>query len=126
MVQGRGFSLVESVAALTLLATTVTVLLSAQGKSLEQWRGMRQSAQAERLAQALIAEGRLQPDSFRRQTEGLFAEAQGWGWTKRSKPYVEVNSTELEEFTLSVYLSGENGQRRVLFSVTWLERRDDR
>lgn len=119
--RARAISLIEVVASLVLVATTVTALLAAHGRSLEQLRATRQQQTAATLARELITEWQIDPLRHGAATQGEFESVQGWRWTRRIVPYPFARGLPLHEVTLRIYRIDANGQERALMTYTWIE-----
>jgi Tfp pilus assembly protein PilV len=122
----RALTLIEVVASLVLLATAVTTLLAAQGRSLEQLRTARELATAAELARELITEQRLDPSQPLTDSEGLFASHSEWRWSRTVKPFAETADSALQIITLAIYRQDRLGVERMVTSYTWLEKPHDR
>lgn len=110
-------TLIEVVAALALLAGVATLLLTAQGRSLEQLRATGRQERAAALADALLARWRLEPGGAAVPLEGAFDEWPGWHWRRRVAP---CTIAELDEVSLTIYLR-DGATEQDLLSYTWFE-----
>lgn len=115
-----GLTLIEVVAAITLLATTVTALLAVQSRSLAQLHAAHQREKAASLATDLVARcrcGALEPTG-----EGIFANDPGWSWTRSALPYTDATTTDLMQVTLTVSHTDVHGAATEVIRYVWLER----
>lgn len=124
--RARALTLIEVVASLVLVATTVTALLAASGRSLEQLHSAREQQTASVLAKELINQWILEAPAEGEATEGHFHGYPGWRWTRQSAPYPWLTETTLEELTLTIHRLDGQGHDRVVAAYTWLERPDER
>src|SRR5262249_5208708 len=116
-------TLVEVVAAVVLLATVVTTLLTVQVRTLQQMQDVREQALAADLAHDLIAQWALQPKGFVPPSEGTFETQPGWRWIRQSTPWAGATTLKLNELTLSVIRCDANVER-IVTTLTWLENKD--
>ncbi len=123
MARRKGLSLVEVLAALTLIAGTMTVLLLAQAQSLRQLAATRKAAEAHRRAEQLILSWKVDPASVT--PEGAF-DGSTLHWLREEAPSWLSASRELREVRLRIY--GRDAQDGVLAEYVWLEepKREDR
>ncbi len=124
IVQAKALSLIEVVAALVLLATTVTLLLAAHTKSLEQLRTLRDRELSDVLANKLIASWKTQPPDWTVPAEGSFPAQPSWRWQRRAEPRAWLE-TLLWEVTLTINKTNEFGLRHEVSLYVWLERISD-
>lgn len=116
MARHKGLSLVEVLAALTLIAGTMTALLLAQAASLRQLAATRKAAEAHRRAEQLILGWKVDPASVT--PEGAF-DGSTLYWLREEAPSWLSASRELREVRLRVY--GRDAQDGVLAEYVWLE-----
>ena len=117
----NALTLIEVVAALVLVATSVTALLAAQGRCLEQLRCARELETAATLARELITQWRLDPLTVP-PTAGEFPGEPTWRWERRVGPPVDGRATELQQAVLTILRRDARGVERPVASYTWLER----
>lgn len=121
----RGAILIDVLAALVILGTTVATLALAQWRSLAQVAATRQKAVASSLARDLITSWRLEDTRFSDFDEGEFEEQEGWSW-RRSRAWTTVDpGIEMPELTLEILALDSNGVSQVVTTVSWLERSID-
>lgn len=116
MARHRGLSLVEVLAALTLIAGTMTAMLLAQARSLRQLAATRKASEAHRRAEQLILRWKVDPASAT--AEGAF-DGSTLRWMREESPSWLSESRELREVRLRVY--GRDAQDGVLAEYVWLE-----
>lgn len=122
----NALTLIEVVAALVLVATSVTALLAAQGRSLAQLRQARAPETTATLARELITQWRLEPLVVP-PSEGEFLGQPTWRWTREVTLPTDGRLSELQEVVLSIHRRDDRGVERTIASYTWLEKtRDDR
>jgi Tfp pilus assembly protein PilV len=114
-------TLIEVVAALVLVATSVTALLAAQGRSLAQLQQARELETAATLARELITQWRLDPLVVP-PSEGGFPGQPTWRWTRRVVLPSDGGASELQEVVLSIHRRDDRGVERNIASYTWLEK----
>ena len=121
----RAFTLIEVVASLVLLATTVTALLTTNGRSLEQLRAIREQETASSLAHEWIAIWKLNDTKDHLPMEGRFENHPGWRWPQSVKPYEPTYKLTINEITLTIYHQQPEKPERVVTHYTWLEAVDE-
>lgn len=114
-------TLIEVVAALTLVATSVTALLAAQGRSLEQLRSAQELETAATLARELIIQWRLDPLVVP-PLEGEFIENPKWRWRRKVGATTDHRATDLQEIMLTIYRRDNRGVEQRITSYIWLEK----
>ncbi len=130
MTNRRALTMIEVVASLVLVATTVTALLVAHGRSLEQAEAIKTAEIANTLANELITVWRLEPlapgDRHGRPArhEGAFASHPRWRWTRITEPAAQTLDQTVEQITLRVFKEDNAGQEQLIREVTWLARQD--
>jgi Tfp pilus assembly protein PilV len=122
----RALTLIEVVASLVLLATAVTTLLAAQGRSLEQLRTARELETAAALARGLITDWRLESSGTVPPTDGVFASNPAWRWSRTAKPLSNSTDSAIQTISLTIYRNDAHGVERMVTSYTWLEKPYDR
>jgi Tfp pilus assembly protein PilV len=122
--KARGLSLIEVVASLVLVGTTVTALLEAHGRSLDQLHAIRTQQSASSLARELINQWKLDPAAGRLAVEDTFPSRSGWRWTRIALPFGSASQVELQEVTLRIYQTDGQGREKLVTSYTWLEKLD--
>ncbi len=123
--RARALTLIEVVASLALVGGTVAALLTAHARSLEQLRTAREQHIASNLAHERIAAWKIDPETARGDAEGDIDSHPGWQWKRQSRPYTTLNGTVLEEVTLTIYRTENNGHQHPVTSYTWLESQDE-
>jgi hypothetical protein len=117
----RALSLIEVVASLVLLATTITALLLAQSQSLRQVRDIQEQETADVLAGEIMATWRIEERQHSDVEDGVFDGRPQWRWERRSQPYPLSHDLALREVVLEVWHHDGIGDRLVR-ELTWLER----
>ena len=119
----RAFTLIEVVAALALLSTTLVFLLAAQQRGLQRLAESREQETAAQMARELIAEWRLQSKGFRAGGDGIFPVASAWRWTRTEEPFGHTEGTRLRQVTLAVFHEQEPRlpNPTPVVSYVWLE-----
>ena len=121
----RALTLIEVVASLVLLAATATLLLTAQGRSLDQLRSIREQEIAAVLTHELIATWKLNPPGKHSATEGRWQSHAAWRWRRQLAPYPLTIRSVLQEVTLTLYRTDQEGNDVPVSTHTWLERPDE-
>ena len=116
----RGLSLVEVVAAIVLLAGTVTPLILSQSKASQQYATARNLTSASSLAQELTYRWRLEEINTSTPAQGVFEDTPNWSWQRTSSVYSNVGSITVLEVTLEIKLLSERDSQTVV-SYSWLE-----
>ncbi len=124
MAPARGLSLIEVVAALVLLSGCAVMLLTAQGRSLDQLRAVRTQETAAGLARELIASWKLDP-TVELPLEGYFESTPGWRWERQVRWYSTGAHGSLQEITLTVYRTKLDREEEAVARYTWIEREID-
>ncbi len=125
MMRARAMSLIEVVASLVLLATTVTGLLVAHSRSLGQLANTRHQETATALAKQLMADWRIEPPAVDSNIGGRIESHPSWRWTRVSRLYPFTRRRELWEVTLTIYRADHPDAELAVGTYTWLERSDE-
>ncbi len=122
--QHRALSLIEVVASLALLATTATVLLFAQGRSLDQLRATRDQEAATDLAREWLADWKLQAEGQKSSLplDGQFGSHPAWHWRRQVTPYLSAEPSRLVEMQLSVFQTDGRGRSKLVAAFHWIEK----
>lgn len=123
MKRHRALSLIEVLAAMTLLAGTMVSLVLAQGRSLQQLAATRRQHTADALARELVLHWTMEPppsDSC----EGSFGEQPGWRYVRRAQP--SSWDDKLLEMTVTIFAMDSRGEEVVASSLVWLEPRREK
>ena len=123
--RARSLSLIEVVASLVLIATTITLLLSAHSRSLKQLSTVRHQSSAAGLAQNLIADWKIHPPPKAMDTQGLFEGRPDWRWRRVIQPFAGGPRNNLQEITLTIFRTDQRSDAQIAATYTWLERSDD-
>lgn len=116
-------TLVEVVCALVLLSVTVTALLAAQARSLEQLRASERQARAAQMAQELIDQWRLEHLNVAVDGEGWFENAPEWSWLRRVR---QLDDVDLLEIRLTILWRTTDGVQDEIANYIWLDTTDER
>ncbi|MCC7291868.1 MAG: hypothetical protein IT449_07395 [Phycisphaerales bacterium] len=111
--------MVEVLAALALIAGTMTALLLAQSRSVQQLAATKHSAEAHALAEALILRWKVNP-AAPLENEGAFEDSR-FRWTREAVPSTLSSSRELLEIRFRVYGRNEGGDEQMWAEYVWLE-----
>ena len=123
--RAKGITLIEVVASLVLIATTVTVLLTAHARSLNQLQTTREQQVANGLAHELITAWKLDPTARHTNGEGRFVSHPGWRWRTATVPVASTHRLGLQEVTLTLYRTTDEGQEHLVSTYHWLERENE-
>ena len=115
------FTLIEVVASLVLLGTTVVALLSAQTRALQQLRASNWQRQAAHLAEELIAGWALEDHHPATDVEGVFPDHPGWSWRRSVGSLFTGEPAGLIRIQLEVIRTDDLGQSQTMASFVWLE-----
>ena len=126
MKRRRGLTLIEVVASLVLVATTVSALLLAQSRSLQQLSATRHQERAAALANDLIRGWKVAPVTQGQTVEGTFESQPGWRWRREIQPSPDSRHLNLIDVTLAIYRLDGTGRERVIARYTWIEEDNDR
>ncbi len=123
MARSRSMILIEVVAALALLGTTIVAILVVRSQSLVQLQTAGDRLQAAHLARELITDWRLRQANVTRDDHGEFESEPGPGpgcsWRRRVSSVVVADKTEMKLVTLDIVRRG--GSNEVVASYSWLE-----
>jgi Tfp pilus assembly protein PilV len=117
--------LIEVVAALALLGTTIVAILVVRSRSLVQLQTAGDRLQAAHLARELIADWRLRQTNVTRDDRGEFESepgpglGPGWSWRRSVSSVVVAGSVEMKLITLDIVC--RDGSNEVVASYPWLE-----
>jgi prepilin-type N-terminal cleavage/methylation domain-containing protein len=124
MRRNRGLSLVEVLVSLVLLATTASLLLTAQAASLRQARQVELQEQAATLAGELIHTWQLE-DTPPVEQQGWFDDAGRWQWRRAVSPWQTDAPSDLLSVKLTIRHFDAAGQIVLTRTWTWLEASDE-
>jgi len=118
---GRGLTLIEVLAAVLLIGTSVTTMLVTQGRAVDQIRGSSRQLMAAEIARELIAGWRLTEADLTTAASGTVAARTGWTWRRTSEVLSVAAGISAREVTLELTwpadaLAGASGRR----SFHWL------
>jgi len=125
-------TLIEVLAALTLLGTTAAGMVVAHGRALHQLNETRRRCSAHALAGALLIEWRLQHEPLDRDANGTFdthllslanvhdGSDDAWSWTRTVRRVRPTPRTEMNEIRLDVYRQNAVNRRESMAELTWL------
>lgn len=122
----RGFTLIEVVASLALLATASAALLVAHARSLEQLRALRDQETASILAREWMATRHMEDRTQDLLTEGAFEQHSRWRWSLTTVPFEVREDRRIERFTLAIRHDHGSGTDAPVQSYAWLEAADER
>jgi len=121
----NALTLIEVVAALAILATTATMVLTAYGESLVQLSATRRQTRGHELASELIAHWKINPPQIAPNLEEEFPGMPKWRWRRTVRPYDYAQSLAMLEITLFVFHEQADGEIATVGEYTWLERVPD-
>lgn len=121
----NALTLIEVVASLVLLATTVTALLATHSRSLQQLTNINQQETAASLAQELITEWQLDESESEPPPEGNFKHKPGWRWVRDVIPYEPTYTNKINQITLKLFYQRDHEESEIVTRITWLERVDE-
>ena len=119
-------TLVEVLAALVLLAGTVTTLLLAQSRALEQQSATAERNEASRLAEELIQHWRLVDEDLSVDGQGALDAQPGWVWRRWVEEYATDGDAMLVRVHLEVLRVLDRSDPRTVAEYEWLEPREVR
>ena len=123
MARPRSMILIEVVAALALLGTTIVVILVVRSRSLVQLQTAGDRLQAAQLARELITDWRLRQTNVTRDDHGEFepgpGPGPGWSWRRSVSSVVVADRVEMKLITLDIVR--RNGSNEAVTSYPWLE-----
>ena len=123
MARPRSMILIEVVAALALLGSTIVAILAVRSRSLVQLQTAGDRLQATHLARELIADWRLRQIDVTRDDHGEFESepgpGSGWSWRRSVSSVVVADKAEMTLVTLEIVR--RNGGNEVVASYPWLE-----
>lgn len=127
MARTRSMILIEVVAALALLGSTIVVILVVRSRSLVQLQTAGDRLQATHLARELIADWRLRQTNVTRDDHGEFESepgpgpgpGSGWSWRRSVSSVVVADKVEMKLITLDIVR--RSGSDEVVASYPWLE-----
>jgi hypothetical protein len=115
--RNRALTLIEVVAALSLIAGTATVLLTLQGRCIQQLRAAHDRERAAHYAAELVGSWRLNP-APPGILEATIGDEFRWRRTERDYP---TSTNLLREVTLVVFRVGLDHRETPLATYAWLE-----
>lgn len=118
-------SLVEVLAALTLLGTCVVTLLWAQTAALRTLQAAKTKSIAAAIGEEMIAQWALDNEDMRVSAEGLIEAHKDWQWQRTAERRYWTDDVEMTEIRFSITRVSES-EPETLMSVTWLEAADER
>lgn len=126
----RALTLIEVIAALAILGTTATAMLTAYGRALHQMALSQDRRTACELADALLLHGELRGERFDVAATGTFAEIEGlpaglrdvehWQWARTVRRVRPTPTSEMNEVRLRVTRERDDGRVETLAVVHWL------
>lgn len=121
MARPRSMILIEVVAALALLGTTIVVILVVRSRSLVQLQTAGDRLQAAHLARELITDWRLRQAHVAHDNHGEFepGPGPGWSWRRSVSGVVVADRVEMKLITLEIVR--RSGSNEVVASYPWLE-----
>lgn len=100
---GRGFSLLEVLAALVIVAGAVTAALIAQARSIENVRGATLALEAQALAHELKAGWQLEAVQVCERDEGTIEHVgRSWHWRRQCRRVQVLAEVDADEITLEL------------------------
>ncbi len=120
MARTRSMILIEVVAALALLGTTIVAILVVRSRSLVQLQTAGERLQATQLARELITDWRLRQINVTRDDHGEFefepepgpGPGSGWSWRRSVSSVVVADKAELTLITLEIVRRSSSAQYR--------------
>lgn len=117
-------TLVEVLAALTLLGTSVVTLLQAQTRSVQALQTAKTRSVAAVIAEELIAEWELTNEDMLAPAEDWIEDHDGWRWQRTAETRLVGDAVEMVEVRLEIVrTTQDNGE--VLAVFAWLEVPDE-
>ena len=117
----QGMTLVEVLAALTILSTLMVTFLVSQSQSLAQQRAANHRRDAAATAEELLAEWRLEELPLTQPARGGFEEMTEWSWRRDVERVRVVGDVEMFRVTLTVERITHDHRSEVVLNVSWLE-----
>lgn len=114
----NALTLVEVVCALSLLAVTATLLLTAQARSLDQLRHVEKRRQAAELASQLVDRWRLENTLVTVEDEGWLGDGSEWSWKRTVR---QRSDTDLWEVHLIIERRQLDRSKCIVAEYVWLE-----
>jgi Tfp pilus assembly protein PilV len=118
----HGLTLVEVLAALVLLAGTVTAMLLTQAEALRQESATANQHTAAGVAEALIQSWRLGGNDVTVPAEGMFQSHAGWAWKRTVGPFAGKGAVELLRIRLTIVRHDDASPAQTVAEYEWLER----
>ena len=117
----RGLTLVEVLASLLILGGAVSMMLTAQMRSLEQVSRSRWGCEAEDLARELIADWQLAEADMASPEQGQIGDGETWRFDRMSRQVNIEDGASLSEITLTLTRrTGDENAEPWSRSFTWL------
>jgi len=121
----RGVTLVEVVAALALLAGTVTALLLAHGRSVRLMAESKVRSEVAVSAEELVFAWSIHDDDLRLTVEGAFVAPPNWVWRREAVPFNTGGDSKLYRARLTASDSTKEGIAAQPYVVEWLFKAND-
>ena len=130
-----GLTLIEVLAALTILGTTITSMLVAYGQAAHQMHDARLRREAHERAAELLVRWELDAEPLDTNAQGILPRTENflsasprteidaqdqWHWTRTVRRVRPTPQVEMNEITLTVERQYETGRRENLATVVWL------
>ena len=116
----RGFTLVEVLAALALLAGTVTCLLLAETRALRQHADAQRRAEVTALAEELIRQWKVEQVELSQPAAGFCEAEPRLRWQRTVEPFQTASNPTLLRVTLRLLELDQGGNERTLTTLVWL------
>lgn len=120
----RGVTLIEVVAALALVAGTVTALLLAHGRSIRQATFADERERVAADVEELIIGWTLHDVDVRAPANGTFAAMPDWTWQRRATLYYDSHEVKLLKVQLIATRTASEGAASRAHIVEWLVEAD--
>lgn len=126
----KALTLIEVIAALAILGTTATAMLTAYTRALHQMDLTRHRRVAGELADALLLHGEFHGERFDVESQGDFTEIEGlpadlrdvdrWRWTRTVRRVRPTPTAEMNEVHLQIMRERDDGRVETLADAYWL------
>ena len=106
----KGVTLVEILAALTILGVSITTVLVAQAKCLQHLEVSRLELTSRQVAGELLVSWRLEKEDTTVESGGDIDSLEGWSWSRSARQIAIAEAAHVTEITLEVIYRNPDGR----------------